>query len=76
MDRAEQSTARWKKLGEYLMVKYLDGNVKKEANGRFLRNPYGLPASPEFPGYDDTYYRSIVEDAGTKLKIKKSIHEN
>lgn len=76
MDRAEQSTARWRKLGEYLMVKYLDGNVKKEANGRFLRNPYGLPASPEFPGYDDTYYRSIVEDAGTKLKIKKSIHEN
>ena len=26
---ADQATARWKKLGEYLLVKYMDGNVKK-----------------------------------------------
>ena len=32
-DAAEASTARWKKLGEYLMVKFLDGNVKQEENG-------------------------------------------
>ncbi|MDR3261718.1 MAG: C69 family dipeptidase [Tannerella sp.] len=67
---ADQATERWKKLGEYLLVKYIDGNVKKEENGSFKRNPYGLPASPDFPGYDETYYRSIVESAGERLKVK------
>ncbi|MDR3193839.1 MAG: C69 family dipeptidase, partial [Tannerella sp.] len=67
---AEKVTERWKKLGEYLLVKYVDGNVKKEENGAFRRNPYGLPASPDFPGYDEAYYRRIVESAGERLKVK------
>lgn len=66
---AETSVARWKKLGEYLLVKYIDGNVKKEADGRFKRNPYGMPASPDFPGYDEDFYRAIVKSAGDKLKV-------
>jgi dipeptidase len=69
---ADQTTERWKKLGEYLLVKYIDGNVKKEENGAFKRNPYGLPASPDFPGYDEAYYRSIVESAGERLKVKQT----
>ena len=48
-DAAEASTARWKKLGEYLMVKFLDGNVKQEENGKFKDNGYGLPDFPLFP---------------------------
>jgi dipeptidase len=67
---AGQVTERWKKLGEYLLVKYMDGNVKKEENGAFRRNPYGLPASPDFPGYDEAYYRSIVESAGERLRVR------
>ena len=67
---ADAATARWKKLGEYLLVKYIDGNVKKEADGQFKRNPYGLPASPDFPGYDEEYYRSIVRSAGERLEVK------
>lgn len=69
--QAEKATARWKKLGEYLLVKYIDGNVKKEANGRFLDNGYGLPASPDFPGYPEDYYRRIVESAGERLEVKE-----
>ncbi|MDR1644607.1 MAG: C69 family dipeptidase [Tannerellaceae bacterium] len=68
---ADAATARWKSLGEYLLVKYIDGNVKKEENGQFRRNPYGLPASPTFAGYDDAYYRSIVVDAGERLEVKE-----
>lgn len=68
---ADEATARWKKLGEYLIVKYIDGNVKKEANGRFLDNGYGLSAYPDFPGYDETYYRSIVKSAGERLRVKE-----
>ncbi|MCD7977366.1 MAG: C69 family dipeptidase [Tannerellaceae bacterium] len=67
---ADDATARWKKLGEYLLVKYIDGNVKKEEDGQFKRNQYGLPAYPDFPGYDEAYYRSIVESAGERLKVK------
>lgn len=68
---ADNATARWKKLGEYLVVKYIDGNVKKEENGQFKRNAYGLPAYPDFPGYDEDYYRSIVKSAGERLKVKE-----
>ena len=67
---ADQATARWKKLGEYLLVKYMDGNVKKEENGHFKQNGYGLSEYPDFPGYDEDYYRSIVKSAGDKLKVK------
>lgn len=67
---AVSGTEEWKKLGEYLLVKYMDGNVKKEENGQFKQNGYGLSASPNFPGYDEQYYRNIVKDAGERLKVK------
>ncbi|MDR3266118.1 MAG: C69 family dipeptidase [Tannerella sp.] len=67
---ADNATARWKQLGEYLLVKYIDGNVKKEENGQFKRNPYGLPVSPDFPGYDEEFYREIVKSAGENLEVK------
>jgi len=68
---ADNATARWKKLGEYLLVKYIDGNVKKEENGRFKQNGHGLSAYPDFPGYDEEYYRSVVRSAGERLKVKE-----
>jgi hypothetical protein len=48
----------------------MDGNVKKEENGQFKRNPYGVPAAPDFPGYDEEYYREIVKSAGERLEVK------
>ncbi|MDR3129553.1 MAG: C69 family dipeptidase [Tannerellaceae bacterium] len=66
---ATEATERWKRLGEYLLVKYIDGNVKKEKDGQFVRNPYGRAVYPDFPGYDETYYRSIVRSAGERLKV-------
>lgn len=66
---AEYATAEYKKLGEYLFVKFLDGNRKKEADGKFKRNPDGLPVQPDFPGYNEEYLRSIVKDAGEHLKV-------
>ncbi len=57
------------------MVKYLDGNIKKEdADGNFARSPYGKPLQPDFGGYDDpAYFRAIVNDAGERLKVKTPI---
>ncbi|WP_255297350.1 hypothetical protein [Anaerophaga thermohalophila] len=64
------------KLGQFLMVKYLDGNIHPEKDGKFLRNDYGKPHPPEFPGYDEEYYRNVVKDAGEKLKMKEFPPEN
>ena len=67
---AESSTAQWKKLGEYLMVKFLDGNEKREADGKFMDNGYGLPEYPLFPGYSKEYYESIVRENGEHFLVK------
>lgn len=67
---ANMATQEWKKLGEYLLVKYMDGNVKKEEGGKFKDNGHGLSASPQFPGYDAEYYRKIAEETGDKLKVR------
>ena len=67
---AEESTKAYKKLGEYLLVKYLDGNRKREKDGKFERNSDGCPVQPEFPGYSEDYYRSIANGAGERLRNK------
>lgn len=68
---SEAATARYRKLGEYLFVKYLDGRVKKEKDGKFERTADGYPVSPSSPGYSEEYYRRIVNSEGDRLKVKE-----
>lgn len=68
-DKAAESMEEWSKLGQFLMVRYIDGNVKKVENGTFKRNAYGQPAYPDQPGYSKDYYHSIKEQTGDKLKM-------
>jgi len=65
------TVGRYKKLGQFLLVKYIDGNIKKEENGTFLRNPYGYPVSPDQPGYSEQWKETVVKDAGKNLKMPK-----
>ena len=73
---AEESnavTAQYKDLAVYLLVKYMDGNVKREAEGEpghFLRTPYGVAVSPAHPKYSDDFYRAIVRERGDEIKNK------
>ena len=60
--QAEESTAAWKELGIYLFVKYLDGQQRKEKDGQFLRNPYGLPEGPNRVPYPTEFLQSIHEN--------------
>ena len=71
VNAGQDATARYKKLGEYLFVKYLDGNIKKEKDGKFLRNEYGTPASPTFGGYNQEYYDMLIKgpNGGDRLKV-------
>jgi dipeptidase len=56
---AEQTVKSWKKLGEFLIFKYLDGNVKNELN------------EVKHPGYPADWYKRIVEDSGDFFKYRK-----
>ncbi|MDO5035570.1 MAG: C69 family dipeptidase [Porphyromonas sp.] len=67
---ANAMTARWKQLAEYLLVKYIDGNVKKEKDGKFVVEN-GLVVSPNWPGYSEEYYRQIHEGGYEHLKVPK-----
>ncbi len=69
LDRAAQATARYRKLAEYLFVKYMDGNVKKEKDGEFERNEAGQPVQPSWPGYTPDYYKTVVHGSGDRLRV-------
>lgn len=60
--QAQTATEVWNRLFEYLLVKYLDGQEKKEANGCFLRTPYGQSASPLRKPYPEDYLRTIAPE--------------
>jgi dipeptidase len=67
----DRTFKRWKELGHYLLVKYMDGNVKIEKEGQFIYNGHGgnIPPNPDQPGYPDWWYEKIAEDKGDKLKV-------
>ena len=69
---AMSATDSYRKLGEYLLVKYLDGRIKKEKDGKFERTADGYPVAPLSPGYNENYYRRVVESDTTGwLKVRK-----
>ena len=59
----------WRKLSNYLLVKYLDSNVKQvDEDGNFLRNPYGYPLKPKQPGYPDSWKKQVIESTGDRFR--------
>lgn len=62
----------WNHLFEYLLVKYNDGNVKKEKNGKFAKTDTKVPQCefPEQPKYPEKWYKIIVEDCGKNIQEK------
>jgi hypothetical protein len=72
--RAEEMMKRWKNLDEYLLVKYIDGNIKKERDNKFERTPYGLCPMPAQPHLPERERRAIVNDNGEILRAKNSNH--
>jgi hypothetical protein len=73
VNTAQQLFNKWVELDRYLLVKFIDGNVKKErVPGCFLDNGYSksIPASPTQPGYNERWKKAVKEDAGERLKVK------
>ena len=63
----------WVELDKYLMVKYIDGNVKGEDANGFIDNGNGkdIPGKIEQPGYSERWKRAVAKDNGEVLKVVK-----
>jgi dipeptidase len=66
---ARNTFDNWKSLSEFLLVKYMDGNIKKEKDGKFERTSTGYPVYPLQPGYSDSWKKSVIQDTGNKLLV-------
>ena len=70
---------KWDKLDKYLLVKYVDGNIKKQnPDGSFVVFPHAyqgkdhfVPKSPGVPGVSGAYKRAVVTETGDFHKDKK-----
>lgn len=61
----------WKTMDKYLMVKYIDGNVKSEDEKGFIENGNGkdIPAKIQQPGYSEKWKRAVAADNGAILRV-------
>lgn len=71
IEKSDQTFKTWKKLNQYLLVKYIDGNVKKEKDGIFLESPYrkGQNVAPEQRPYPTKWLEMIVDDHGDIIRV-------
>jgi len=56
-DLGNSTVKRWKTLGEFLIYKYLDGNLKDELG------------NVKHPGYPKSWYRKITNETGNHFKM-------
>ena len=66
---ASKTFKTWKNLYHHLFMRYMDGNIKTAVppkKGYKYVNP-----KLEQPGYDSTYYQSVVNQTGDKLLDKE-----
>lgn len=68
-DRAERMMRRWKELDQMLLMKYIDGNIKHEKDGKIETTETGVVRFPQQPPYPAWFYRQIVEDKGEVLRV-------
>lgn len=67
---AAEVTKAYKNLGDYLFVKFMDGNIKRQnEDGSFKRTDEGIAVQPEFGGYNQRYFESIVKEKGDHFRI-------
>ncbi len=73
VNTAQKQFADWTKLEELLLVKFIDGNIKAQAeDGSFLHSEYseGIPVKISQPGYTDRWKAAVARDNGTILESR------
>ena len=82
---ANELFENWSRLDKYLLLKYVDGNVKSEnadvlsyviagrtSSAHFLDNGNGkkIPGKIQFPGYSEKWKRAVAADHGAILESR------
>jgi dipeptidase len=68
---AETAINSWRKLGEYLMVKFLDDAIKGEKDGQFDGNHKRIPNKVTRPGYSSEYIeKEFVSPNPERFRVK------
>lgn len=68
---AQSTLDAWKRLGEFLIVKYADGVERKMKDGRFERNSIGQPAGVNRPGFPQGFLEEYIKQTGDRYKMPK-----
>lgn len=68
---AQSSFDSWKQLGEFLIVKYNDGVVKRMKDGKFQRTETGLSAPVLRPGYPKEFQEEVIKATGDRYKVQE-----
>lgn len=72
VNTAQKMFNDWQELENFVLVKFMDGNVKHQnEDGSFKDNGHDkdIPASPGHPPYPEKWLKAIVEDNGETLRI-------
>ena len=65
---ARTTVDRWKKLAEFLIVRYNDGARKLVKNGKIVAPATGNTAPLERPGYPEEFHKELVKVTGDRYK--------
>jgi hypothetical protein len=74
VDNAVSLFKKWRDLDKYLLVKYIDGNIKRQnEDGSFMNNGFddNIPEFPIQEDYSDKWKENVVRDNGDVLRIRK-----
>ena len=67
VNQGNRVVCEWKKLYQYLFMKFMDGNVKEPDPGK--QNP-----KLQQPGYGEEWYRRIIKETGDQFRVIGSAH--
>ena len=74
---ADKAYTTWRKLGEYLMVKFLDDAVKGEKDGQFDGNHKRIPNKVTRPGYPAEYCeKEFIQPHPDRFRVKTAEEMN
>lgn len=68
VETSERTVAGWRDLEAFLLVKYFDGVVHPEKDGKFIRSQYGGPGPVETPGWSREWKEKIVKENPERFK--------
>ena len=74
VETAQRQFGAWKALEELLLVKFIDGNVKAQAeDGSFLHTEYGpgFPDKLEYGGYNDIWKAAVARDPHAPVLVSR-----